>query len=325
MSDTEDEDVKRAIALSLQPNSSPLATSMPNAVIDLTSSDEDDDLDAPVRIKAPKPSNHPPKKQERRISIVELSDDEQKTTATKDENDMKSLPPASIEPPVQVSDTFAKAQPPSGSPGILGLDRKQMEAERLARAQQKKRRGEEQLSALDDSRKRKASISETLPGTQDGRQVKAKFWESIQTTKQHPGDQNPIFQSAPAPASGGQTKDAPLTQGSHSLAIRQPLPAPCPPLKAATQPDAPNVLSYKQQQVLQASGVQYPDGVVKKTWVKGCPREDDIKIEELFQKDDLELAVLSTFQVDPDWVAEKILETTKVIWVLQAKDEKEVS
>jgi hypothetical protein len=35
--------------------------------------------------------------------------------------------------------------------------------------------------------------------------------------------------------------------------------------------------------------------------VYGCPRQgDDIKIEEVLQKNDLELAVLSAFQVDPD-------------------------
>jgi len=35
---------------------------------------------------------------------------------------------------------------------------------------------------------------------------------------------------------------------------------------------------------------------VKKTAAQGCPREDDITIEEVFQKDDLELAILSAFR-----------------------------
>jgi hypothetical protein len=53
---------------------------------------------------------------------------------------------------------------------------------------------------------------------------------------------------------------------------------------------------------------------VKKTWAYGYPREDDIKIEEVFQKADLELAVLSAFQVEPEWVESKLNQTTKIIW-----------
>ena len=41
----------------------------------------------------------------------------------------------------------------------------------------------------------------------------------------------------------------------------------------------------------------------------------------MFQKDDLELAVLSAFQVEPEWVASKLNPSTKVVWVLQAKTE----
>ncbi|RFU35872.1 hypothetical protein B7463_g521, partial [Scytalidium lignicola] len=73
------------------------------------------------------------------------------------------------------------------------------------------------------------------------------------------------------------------------------------------------------------SGIQFPHGVVKKTWAFGYPRQgDDIKIEEVLQKSDLELAVLSSFQLDADWVMSKIdILKTKLIWVLQAKDESE--
>jgi hypothetical protein len=323
MSDSDDEDIKRAIALSLQANSSPPAISTPAAVIDLTSSDDDDDLDAPVHTKSSISSKQPPRKHDHRISVVELSDDEPKAIVIKDEGQTASVAPSSIKSQAPVSDSASKPQPLSSSSAMLGLDRKQMEAMRLARAQQKKQREEEQLSALNDSRKRKASISDAHPGTQDGRQVKAKFWEPTQTTQQDTADHKPIFRSALA--SGSRTKDASLTQASHSLPLREPFSAASQPSEPATKLTAPDVLSFNQQQALQASGVQFPDGVIKRTWVKGCPREDDIKIEEIFQKDDLELAVLSTFQVEPDWVSEKLLDKTKVIWVLQAKDEREVS
>jgi len=41
--------------------------------------------------------------------------------------------------------------------------------------------------------------------------------------------------------------------------------------------------------------LEYPRGAVKKTWAFGYPRENDIKIEEVLQKDKLKVAVLSAF------------------------------
>jgi hypothetical protein len=72
--------------------------------------------------------------------------------------------------------------------------------------------------------------------------------------------------------------------------------------------------------------VRFPDGVVKRTWAYGAPRSpDDIKIEEVLQKEDLEIAVFSAFQIDVDWITSKLNPGTKVIWVLQAKTDAEVS
>ncbi|KAI1213279.1 phospholipase D/nuclease [Annulohypoxylon truncatum] len=66
----------------------------------------------------------------------------------------------------------------------------------------------------------------------------------------------------------------------------------------------------------------YPKGIVKKTWVAGCPRKDDIKIEEVLQKDELELAMISSFQWDEEWLLSKIeFSQTKVILVAFASDE----
>jgi hypothetical protein len=74
-----------------------------------------------------------------------------------------------------------------------------------------------------------------------------------------------------------------------------------------------------------ATGIQFPDGIVKKTWAYGYPRQCDIKIEEIFQKDDLELAVLSAFQWDEEWVLSKInLQKTDVLCVVQAEREDQV-
>lgn len=62
---------------------------------------------------------------------------------------------------------------------------------------------------------------------------------------------------------------------------------------------------------------------VKKTWAFGHDRRaDDIKLEEVLQKDDLSLAVLSSFQWDIDWLMAKInTRSTHITLVMQAKDQ----
>jgi hypothetical protein len=70
----------------------------------------------------------------------------------------------------------------------------------------------------------------------------------------------------------------------------------------------------------------FPQGVIKKTWAYGQPRQgDDIKIEEVLQKQQLELAVLSSFQWDEEWMLRKIdLARTKLILIAFATDEAQV-
>ncbi|KAI0860975.1 tyrosyl-DNA phosphodiesterase-domain-containing protein [Xylaria cubensis] len=66
----------------------------------------------------------------------------------------------------------------------------------------------------------------------------------------------------------------------------------------------------------------YPKGTVKKTWATGYPRQDDIKIEEILQKDQLELAVLSSFQWDDEWLLSKIdIKKTKLVCIAFASSE----
>ena len=70
----------------------------------------------------------------------------------------------------------------------------------------------------------------------------------------------------------------------------------------------------------------FPKGVVKKTWVKGQRRMgDDIRIEEVLQKDKLEMALISSFQWDQVWLLEVIDELkTRLILVSQTGSEDEV-
>lgn len=74
----------------------------------------------------------------------------------------------------------------------------------------------------------------------------------------------------------------------------------------------------------QSPTLQYPHGTVKKTWVAGHARAgDDIKLEEVLQAEDLEVALLSSFQWDLEWILSKLQPETQVGLVMQAKDENE--
>lgn len=73
------------------------------------------------------------------------------------------------------------------------------------------------------------------------------------------------------------------------------------------------------------SGIQYPKGVVKKTWAFNHERRgDDIKIEEVLQKSTLQCALLSAFCLDLDWILPKLnLQAVKVCLVMHAQQESE--
>lgn len=70
-------------------------------------------------------------------------------------------------------------------------------------------------------------------------------------------------------------------------------------------------------------GPVFLTGTVKKTWAFGHERKgDDVKLEEVLQRDDLNLAVLSSFQWDIDWLLAKInSRNTQITLVMQAKDQ----
>ncbi|KAL6887075.1 phospholipase D/nuclease [Trichoderma evansii] len=71
------------------------------------------------------------------------------------------------------------------------------------------------------------------------------------------------------------------------------------------------------------SSVPYPNPTVKRTWARGTTRTgDEITIEEVFQKDKLELAVLSSFQWDEEWMLSKLdYRRTKIMLLAFARDE----
>jgi len=280
-----DEDTKKAIALSLQ---EPSPESRISKIVDLVSEDDDDDLDATVTSRAFQRDQRMDSKNDG-LSAIDTGSNTKIETASNRAT------------PLEIDQNIPMRQAPLPSNGYLGsLNRKQMEEERRARAQSKQVESQGSNTKL-GSRKREAPTSPPAPHNREGRQVVPKLSHEPSTG-----------------LSLGRNKPGKAALSGHATT---PI---IPPTQEKNK--LPKVLSSNDPKKASTPGIQYPDGAIKKTWVYGCPRQgDDIKIEEVFQKKDLELAVLSSFQIDPAWVEAKLDSKTKIIWVLQEKDEAEVS
>ncbi|KAI7284314.1 phospholipase D/nuclease, partial [Hortaea werneckii] len=207
---------------------------------------------------------------------------------------------------VQTTTTNRKSPVQSTSTtGLAGLDRRAMEQERLAR--QKARtaglKRERSISPRELSDTRKApKVEETtfdlpsgarlnfLSTAINGQQTSRKSASANLATDRH--------KSLPAAIKAEEGENA----------IKQESPSPSKP----ALPD----------------GLQYPHGVVKKTWAFGHPRHNDIKLEEVLEPQTLRTAVLSAFQWDTDWVLSKLKTPlkggkTKCVFIMQAKQESE--
>ena len=148
--------------------------------------------------------------------------------------------------------------------GMLGLDRKIMEQERL-------------------ERKRKATLSPPP------RMRVRRTMETNTDTLKKP-QPTPSVRSSFLTQDGGKTRDPPGSAGTSNTSETQDGRFRC--------------------------------GVVRKTWAFGFAREEDIKLEEVLERHDLTLAVLSSFQWDVAWLLGKLdTASTKLIMVMQAKDE----
>lgn len=274
MESDSDEDLKRAIALSLAGDVElpaidrgvkPLSGSATDKItfIDLVSDDTDDDDDDLVLEDSPYHNTllDTNVRQDAAVAVKTYKSQAECNPVQETPNLYKQVQSGTGDystPHISLHRTTTPFDEPSMSSLPLstlnGLNRKQMEAERLARLDQKRKRGDD--TAFD------------LSGFPSAKILKA------------------------------------AQSSSHSRKVAQPSISP---------------------QTHGTSAIQFPSGVIKRTWALGYPRQqDDIKIEEVLQNQDLQLAVLSAFQVDVEWITSKLRPDTKVIWVLQAKTEAEV-
>jgi hypothetical protein len=75
---------------------------------------------------------------------------------------------------------------------------------------------------------------------------------------------------------------------------------------------------------IEKSSLQYPQGVIRKTWSPVHPRGSDIKIEEVLNADKAKLAIICSYMWDLEWLFTKFKErTTKFLFVMDARTEAE--
>jgi hypothetical protein len=193
---------------------------------------------------------------------------------------------------------------------LLALDRQKMEEERLARIRKRKaaEEGEDHESGNKRPKTNGASSASTVAGNVQGRRdVQQHLTAAGKATKEVPLDSP---QKQPM-ASLGEKKS---TNPSHQQNT-------VPKSKQGAMKQAPIPITKKEQ-----NNLPFPKGTVKKTWVRGLRRQgDDIRIEEVLQKDQLELAVISSFQWDQEWMMKVVdLRKTKLVLIAMGGDEAEV-
>jgi len=364
---SEDEDLKRAIALSMEdPGLLPTSASGERVVIDLSSDEDTDDLDRVAPKQKPSSWNSESITSEHPLA----SDTHSHSTSSSDKVTITGLgskaheDSTTVVKPLQISRSnkltgqvamkqedqhiekhFKHSGPGKGEPviaGLVGLDRKKMEEERLARATKRKAppspssiRRESAPNGSETSQ----SCSASLPDISDRQPSKRAMLSSDSKIP----DRRKLLDDA-GPEDGKRLPDnkVPLGPKHMHLATGFLIPFQLMNAEQATLADIEgdifnsktvvkveeivrDVQSFKQQQTRLHPGVQYPNGTVKKTWAYGFPRSNDIKLEEVLQKNDLDLAVLSAFQWDDEWVLSKFdLKRTKLIFVVQAKSTEQV-
>ncbi|KAK4179794.1 tyrosyl-DNA phosphodiesterase-domain-containing protein [Triangularia setosa] len=286
-SDTEDEDLRIAIALSLgqDPGSRRTKHQGPHETIDLTLDEESPAAEDAARASRP---------------------------GDEGTNDRDKPRPAVIPISMSASRHPDPAPTPSSlATGLsaLGLDRKKMEEERLARLAQRKRKASPEASteysSLDSrSAQRPRTVGDKGFSTQgeDQRNKSDKDRSSLAVKVSSEG----MIGSGGIWGLANAKNNSSFSSLGHPHSINHVSPAGSSPSNT------------------QSSTLPFPRGVVKKTWIyPSYPRVgDDIKIEEVLQKDFLELAVISSFQWDEDWMLSKIdISRTKLYLVAFANSE----
>ena len=197
---------------------------------------------------------------------------------------------------------MSESNTPSNN-SLSGLNRKQMEAERLARLARKRPAPcEDGMNQHDDDDCKRVKTAQ--PSVVD---LTGETHRDVDNRKQHVTNLAALCAEA---SSKRSTNDGPA---NHITGPKRPLQVHKPPPLTGSG-CVPATLA-----------LQYPKGALKRTWAYGQIRSNDIKIEEVLQKHTLNIAVISSWQWDFDWMMTKFVPgQTKFYFVMEAKDEAEV-
>ena len=169
---------------------------------------------------------------------------------------------------------------------MFGLDRKKMEEERLARLA-KKRKRDGSISPPPMKREKKVSQE----------QSEASSAKSYSSTHIPLNDQH---------------SSASVVESTHNHDIDLSISCSKPPHDASNTETIVSIPNEKS-----APNLQFPQGIIKRTWSVNQPRHNDIKIEEVLLKDKLKTAVFSSFLWDREWLFTKVNPSkTRIIFVM---------
>jgi hypothetical protein len=204
-----------------------------------------------------------------------------------------------------------------GPTGILGMDRKKMEEERIAR--QIKRKADDFVPETNDlgSDQHRADRTSILG---------AQLSEPSRPPKVRKVDPDPQFKSdGREPLPKARNLDSALAPGGgESLSFSVPSSRTTSNPNICGRPDS-NHPDCNIKPIAR-SIAQFPFGAVKRTAIGHAARsKDDITIEEVLQRGDLELAVLSSFLWDMEWLFTKMdTFNTRFILLMHAKEQSTV-
>ncbi|CAG8087498.1 unnamed protein product [Penicillium olsonii] len=227
----------------------------------------------------------------------------------------------------QVSNTQEPASfptAPSVGIGIPGLDRKKMEEERLARLANRKAQPSGSCSSGQLKRKAEDSPDTT---TQSKRKVESTSPTLHNRTAIHKAvdlETLKITPNSTQPSSTGNQASQVEKSKAATTARETPSEKPYSGRLASDicrryDSNATDVKIWPTSRPL----AQWPLGAIKKTHIAGFPRiGTEVTIEEVIQRDDLQLAVFSGFMWEMEWFFRKInTDSTRFILMMQAKNQ----
>lgn len=232
--------------------------------------------------------------------------------------------------------TAVNTSAPTSTLSLLALDRKAMEAERLARRQkaleaQIARTG---TSATSSTAGRENNLQQNVQhDAQPEAQHLERSWELPWATKKRKAEDDVIVIDSDDDHVDEKQTVTKRDGNSHHPPSRRRLDEDNLERERGKQVNPPAQIAQTLTLPTHLFGAStlpvllpYARGVVKKTWVRGQPRlDDDVTIDEIWQKKHLELAVLSSFQWDEDWLAVHLdFQRTRVMLIAYAADDCQV-